>query len=233
MKVLVTGDTDRMREMRGKLKSSKDVDYVELEEMPDVELDEYDIIIDLNADESGLFYEQYVELEDKIIILSAAQQSLAEMVFVAGDAPQSMLIGINALPGFLSLPKMEVSLYHKQDEKRLKEIFGQMGWEYHLVDDRIGMISARIIFMIINEACYTLQEGTATAEDIDESMKLGTNYPFGPFEWCDRVGVHNVYETLEALYQDTHDERYKVCPLLKSKYLRDERFYPLHASHVN
>jgi len=82
------------------------------------------------------------------------------------------------------------------------------------------MITPRVVCMIINEAFYTVQEGTATEGDIDQAMKLGTNYPHGPFEWCDKIGLNDVYETLEALYQDTHDERYKICSLLKQRYLR-------------
>jgi 3-hydroxybutyryl-CoA dehydrogenase len=78
--------------------------------------------------------------------------------------------------------------------------------------------------MIINEACYTLQEGTASIQDIDKSMMLGTSYPRGPFEWANLIGVSRVYEGLEALWQDTHEERYKVCPLLKTMYLRSESF---------
>ena len=78
--------------------------------------------------------------------------------------------------------------------------------------------------MIINEACYTLQEGTASIPDIDLGMKLGTSFPYGPFEWADRIGLEDIYTTLEAVYDDTKDERYKICPLLKTKYLRDEIF---------
>ena len=79
-------------------------------------------------------------------------------------------------------------------------------------------------FMIINEACYTLQEGTATIPDIDLGMKLGTSFPKGPFEWANLIGVSEVYHTLKAIYEDTKDERYKICPLLKTKHLKGERF---------
>jgi 3-hydroxybutyryl-CoA dehydrogenase len=50
-------------------------------------------------------------------------------------------------------------------------------------------------------------------------MKLGTAYPHGPFEWCDKIGIVNVYEILNAMAADTHDERYKICSLLKTEYL--------------
>jgi 3-hydroxybutyryl-CoA dehydrogenase len=79
------------------------------------------------------------------------------------------------------------------------------------------MITPRILFMIINEAFYTLQEGTASKEDIDIAMKLGTNYPFGPFEWCDKIGVEEVVSLLDRMYEDTHDERYKVCALMRTE----------------
>jgi 3-hydroxybutyryl-CoA dehydrogenase len=86
------------------------------------------------------------------------------------------------------------------------------------------MVTARILFMIINEACYTLQEGTASIADIDISMKLGTAYPLGPFEWANRIGLRHVYETLQAVYSDTFDDRYKICPLLKTYYLKNQSF---------
>jgi 3-hydroxybutyryl-CoA dehydrogenase len=73
--------------------------------------------------------------------------------------------------------------------------------------------------MIINEAYFTLEEGTANREDIDKGMKLGTAYPFGPFEWSQLVGIDVVYETLLAIKTDTGDERYKICNLLKTDYL--------------
>ncbi|HLP19021.1 MAG TPA: 3-hydroxyacyl-CoA dehydrogenase family protein, partial [Chitinophagales bacterium] len=135
------------------------------------------------------------------------------------------LFGINALPGFISQSKWEVSLHRKFQTPDLEALMGKFGIEYLPVEDRVGLVKPRIIFMIINEACYTLQEGTATIEDIDTAMKLGTNYPFGPLEWCDKIGITSVFETLAALYEDTKDERYKICPLLKTKYLRNETFY--------
>ena len=90
------------------------------------------------------------------------------------------------------------------------------------VIDRVGMVTPRVIFMMINEAYYTLQEGTANKEDINIAMKLGTNYPYGPFEWAEKTGIRHVAETLEALYEDTHDERYRICPLLKTEYMQHQ-----------
>jgi 3-hydroxybutyryl-CoA dehydrogenase len=113
-----------------------------------------------------------------------------------------------------------VVLLKENDAEKLKDICQQLQTKFLLIDDRVGLVTPRVICMIINEAYYTFQEGTATKEDIDLGMKLGTNYPFGPFEWCNRIGIRHVYELLEAVYEDTNDERYKICPLLKKEYFK-------------
>ena len=87
------------------------------------------------------------------------------------------------------------------------------------------MVSPRIICMIINEAALTLEDGTADMKDIDLGMKLGTNYPQGPLEWADQIGINHVYETLEALYQQSGDERYIIFALLKEKFQEQKTFY--------
>jgi 3-hydroxybutyryl-CoA dehydrogenase len=220
MHILLVGEENRANELMPKL-AGHEIDTIDVGEFLETfDLEEYDLIIDLNADDMQDNFEVYAELEDKPVLLSSVKVQLAEMAYTNGDMPQCKLAGINALPGFIGRPKLEVSLLNEEDKDFFDELFKELGWEYHLVEDRVGMVSPRIVFMIINEAFYTLQEGTATAEDIDQSMKLGTNYPYGPFEWCDLIGIENVYETLEALYADTHEERYKVCPMLKTRYLR-------------
>jgi 3-hydroxybutyryl-CoA dehydrogenase len=105
----------------------------------------------------------------------------------------------------------------KKNESLLKEICSQLGTDFVCVEDRVGLVTPRVICMIINEAYYTLEEGTATRSDIDLAMKLGTNYPYGPFEWANRIGIHRVIELLTSVYHDTKDDRYKVCPMLKSE----------------
>ena len=105
------------------------------------------------------------------------------------------------------------------DKEKLSLMCGKLETDFEIVEDRVGMVTPRVICMIINEAFYTLQEGTAEKEDIDLGMKLGTNYPNGPFEWAEKIGIKNVYELLESVYEDTKEERYKICPRLKKEYL--------------
>ena len=150
------------------------------------------------------------------VFLNSVKTSLVELSYLYGGLG-SHVYGFNGLPGFFNRSVLEVTLQESSLEPRI--LVDELDMEYLVVADRVGMATPRVIAMIINEAYYTLQENTATAEDIDLGMKLGTNYPFGPFEWTKKIGVHHIYELLESLHQDTKDQRYKISPLLKREYL--------------
>ncbi len=79
-------------------------------------------------------------------------------------------------------------------------------------------IALRVISCIVNEAFSTLSEGVASAEDIDQAMKLGANYPKGPFEWTEEIGVRTILETLDSL-RANHGDAYLVSPLLRRRAL--------------
>ncbi len=75
-------------------------------------------------------------------------------------------------------------------------------------------VALRVISCIVNEAFLSLSEGVATAEDIDQAMKLGANYPKGPFEWAEEIGASSILETLDSL-KATHGDAYLASPLLR------------------
>lgn len=89
------------------------------------------------------------------------------------------------------------------------------GFETERVGDFSGLVLRRVLFMIINEAAYALWEAIATREDIDLAMKLGTNYPMGPLEWADAIGLDRVYNGLKGLHEEYGDDRYRPCPLIR------------------
>ncbi len=97
-------------------------------------------------------------------------------------------------------------------EETIAPILNEINWKYTLVPDIAGMITPRVVSMIINEAYYTLGDGVSTREEIDVAMKLGTNYPMGPFEWAGKIGLHRVYELLKEMGRT--DERYAIAPAL-------------------
>jgi len=224
MKILARGEKIRTEELKLKLSSVVcDLKIIDDTDLSSANLNDYDLIFDLDFDEHTDQLNFYAGLTIPVIV-SCVKTQLAKAVHDYGKKVNCILIGMNCLPTFINRELAEVSLLDSTSKATLETLMQQLNWKYKLIEDRVGMVTPRIIFMIINEACYTVQEGTASLEDIDTSMKLGTNYPFGPFEWANKIGVKHVYETLEAIYNDTHDERYKICPLLKTKYLKRESF---------
>ena len=136
------------------------------------------------------------------------------------EIKDAQVAGFNALPLFLETDSMECCSIEKDKHDKFNVLFESIGLKAIWVEDRVGFVSPRILLMIINEAYYTVQEGTAGKAEIDIAMKLGTAYPYGPFEACEKIGIKNVYETLSAMYEDTKDGRYKICPMLKLEYFR-------------
>ena len=97
----------------------------------------------------------------------------------------------------------------------------KMGKEIVEVKESPGFVTSRINALIGNEAFYMLQEGIATARDIDKALKLGLNHPMGPFEMIDLVGLDTRLSILNFLHQ-TLGEKYRPCPLLV-KYVKAGR----------
>jgi len=161
---------------------------------------------------------EYQQFKGKAVFLNAVLFSLQSVA----EKGLPTLLGFNGHPTFFKRQILEVSSMSDENSRLVKELLQPLNIEYELVDDRVGMVTPWIIGMIINEAFYTLMEDVASRKDIDLGMKLGTNYPMGPFEWVEKWGISNVFLLLEALYQDTHDERYKICPLLKREYSKNK-----------
>jgi 3-hydroxybutyryl-CoA dehydrogenase len=182
---------------------------------------DFDVFIDLDFDENPTNLLSYSTNTETVFLLSAVNISL-EGAFAENKIKPTgnKIIGINALPTMVERATLE---YTNPFEIEIPtDLFENLGYTTSTkVDSRVGMVTPRIICMIINEAFYTVQEGTANAKDIDTAMKLGTNYPKGPFEFLELMGIKNVYNTLNALYDDTHEERYKVCAMLKKEFLRE------------
>jgi 3-hydroxybutyryl-CoA dehydrogenase len=227
MKILAKGNSKRSEELKQKLSLLDfEVNFIDENTTFILKDGNFDAIFDLNFDDNGQsWFLNYEDLRNTPVFVSAVKNSLAQMVFDDNANIQFPLFGINSIETFLNRNLLEVSMLNASNEQLLKDTLNKLNWDYKLVKDRVGMVTPRVVCMIINEACYTLQEGTATMADIDISMKLGTNYPFGPFEWADKIGIKNVYEILNNLYIDTKDERYKICPLLKTHYLLKQNFY--------
>jgi 3-hydroxybutyryl-CoA dehydrogenase len=95
----------------------------------------------------------------------------------------------------------------------IEDVARRMGKETVLVRESPGFVTSRVNAMIGNEAFYMLQEGVASARDIDKALKLGLNHPMGPFEMVDLVGLDTRLSVLEFLHRSL-GEKFRPCPLL-------------------
>lgn len=116
---------------------------------------------------------------------------------------------------FLNRPVIEASTAIENLKLKSNEVFSYFNKTVEWTPNIAGFISPRVISMIINEAYYTLEEKIATRGDIDTAMKLGTRYPFGPFEWSEKIGLKKIYELLENL--SAKEKRYIPSRLLKQE----------------
>ena len=160
-----------------------------------------DAFIDCCFEEEGFAFTQEKELP---VFVNAVFQTCRELPINA--------IRINAWNSFLNRSTWEVAGSKQTQTKKAIELLEQMGRKAIAVPDEPGMIAARVVAMIINEAYFALGEDLSSKTEIDTAMKLGTNYPYGPFEWADIIGVHRIVKLLETL--SLTDERYALAPSL-------------------
>ncbi|MCJ8007894.1 3-hydroxybutyryl-CoA dehydrogenase [Lederbergia wuyishanensis] len=100
--------------------------------------------------------------------------------------------------------------------ERMAKVLGKVPVE---VNDFPGFVSNRVLMPMINEAIYTLYEGVATKEAIDEVLKLGMNHPMGPLTLADFIGLDTCLYIMETLHEGFGDDKYRPCPLLR-KYVK-------------
>lgn len=98
----------------------------------------------------------------------------------------------------------------------LTELAGKLGKTTILSRDRPGFLVNRMLIPFLNEACFALDEGTGSAEDIDQGARLGLNHPLGPLELADLIGLDTVLSIAEILEQDFGDPKYRPSVLLKN-----------------
>jgi len=209
MEILIIGANAELEEVRQKFGPGHTY-RVSVSREAEKLLAKCDVVFDFTIEENVQInpYQNYSSL---IIFLNTAFITLSQLGI---SHSKNVVVGFCGLPTFLNREIFEVSLPEEDHLPTLRKICDDLKTDYQVVADRVGFVTPRVICMIINEAYYTVQEGTATREDIDKAMKLGTNYPFGPFEWAKRIGVKNVCELLEAVYNDTQDQRYRICSML-------------------
>ncbi len=161
-----------------------------------------DIYFDLLFDETDISKNNFI----------ADAPVFANAVITAASELPSNYIRINAWNSFLKRELLEVAVANEKLKEKATLILNKLGWKFIWTPDVPGMIAARIISMIINEAYFALGEKVSTKEEIDIAMKLGTNYPYGPFEWSEKIGLQKICLLLKKMNEK--ERRYEIAPLL-------------------
>lgn len=168
--------------------------------------------------------EAYFDLQfeqEKPIFNDIQNQPVFVNAIIAVPVPlPDNFIAFNGWNTFLHKETWELAASKTQADSWVLPLFGKLNWKFLLAPNTPGMIAARVVAMIINEAYFALGDGISTKREMDIAMKLGTNYPFGPFEWAEKIGLINIYHLLKKLCEE--DLRYAVAPALANEIEKTE-----------
>ena len=165
---------------------------------------------DITKDVDAIFIIEEDAIADynltNLYFINSVSRTLKEL-----NAPENVL-RINGWHGFLSRSNWEIA---GAVNEKVIGIISALNKQFTQVPDEPGFIAARVLAMIINEAWFALEEKISTMAEIDTAMKLGTNYPYGPFEWSEKIGLKNILFLLQKLSET--NKRYTISSLLVQK----------------
>ncbi|MGH2981668.1 MAG: 3-hydroxyacyl-CoA dehydrogenase family protein, partial [Solirubrobacterales bacterium] len=145
-------------------------------------------------------------------LIPLVEGSLAELDEVGGSVGYYFL----GSPEEARLVELAASESTSQAARQAaEEHFRSGGLHVEWVADAPGLVLGRIVCQLINEAVFALQKGIGTADDIDTAMRLGYNFPRGPLDWGDWIGLDHVLAVLDGLREELGEERYRAAPLLR------------------
>jgi 3-hydroxybutyryl-CoA dehydrogenase len=178
-----------------------------------------DLVIEAVPEDMKIKIDTFTRLEKicpahTLFASNTSSMSITEMAAVTTRPPR--FVGMHFFNPVHKMKLLEIVTGLETSTETIKtteDVGKQMGKETVIVKESPGFITSRINAMVGNEAFYMLQEGVASAADIDKAIRLGLNYPMGPFEMVDLVGLDTRLHILEYLNK-TLGDKFRPCPLM-------------------
>ena len=161
---------------------------------------------------------QLEEVCPRETILASNTSGIPVSLLASATKRPDKVIGVhfmNPVPLMKGVEIVKTLLTSEETLKVSLDLVKSLGKETVVVKDSPGFVTNRIITLVMNEAAKLLEESLASIEDIDKIERLSHNWPMGPFELADMVGIDVLVDLLEGVYQQTGWERYKPAPILK------------------
>lgn len=182
---------------------------------------EADLVIEAIIENMDLKKQVYRELDQlcsKETILASNTSGLSITEIASATKRPEKVIGMhffNPVPVMKLVEVIKGQSTSEETFKVIRALAEKMGKTPIAVNEAPGFAVNRILVPMINEAIFALQEGVASAEDIDKGMVLGANHPIGPLALADLVGLDTLLMVQENLYKELGDSKYRPCPLLR------------------
>jgi 3-hydroxybutyryl-CoA dehydrogenase len=207
-RVVVEGEgrlAEELRELAGRV----GYEVGTLEKFPNLDVE---IVVDAIAGRSPSDSVLVIESGSVAHCILCVDGSLADLD-AAGNA-----VGFHALPPLQESSLVELTQSSQTPDasaERAELFFRSLGKHVEWVEDAPGLVLGRIVCQLVNEAAFALMEEIGSVEGVDTALRYGFNYPRGPLEWADTIELDQVLSTLDALYEELREERYRAAPLLR------------------